>query len=57
MGYTSTEIKRRYNESVYTQMRFMLPIELKDKFKERCEDYEISMRQVVIDIIKEYLEE
>lgn len=57
MGYTSTEVKRRYNDSVYKAVGFVVPIKLRDDFKQRCQDYEISMRQVIMDIIKEYLDE
>lgn len=55
--HTSTEVKRRYNERVYTQIATRVPNELAVKFKERCIERGIPQRQVLIDAIEKFVEE
>ena len=55
--YTSTEVKRRYNEKVYKQFNFRLPIDTADKFKEKCDAMGLSQRQVVLDLVSAFIEE
>ena len=55
--FTSTEVKRRYNEKVYKQINTQLPIELADKFKEKCEAMGIPQRQVLLEMITAFVEE
>ena len=55
--YTSTEVKRRYNERVYTQVGTQIPKELATKFKEKCVEKDIPQRQVLIDAIERFVED
>lgn len=55
MGYTSTEVKRRYNEKVYKQLNVQIPRDLYEQFKESCELEETPVRQVLIRLIEDYI--
>ena len=55
--YTSTEVKRRYNEKVYAHLSYQLPKDLVEKFKEKCAAYEISQASVIRDAIEKFLAE
>lgn len=55
--FTSTDVKRRYNEKVYRQINTQLPIEVAEKFKEKCEALGIPQRQVLLEMITEFIEE
>lgn len=55
--YTSTDVKRRYNEKVYKQINTQLPIDLADKFKEKCEAMGVPQRQVLLEMITAFIEE
>lgn len=55
--YTSTDVKRRYNEKVYKKITLQLPIETVDKFKEKCEEMGVPQRQVFLEMITAFLEE
>lgn len=55
--FTSTEVKRRYNERVYRQINTQLPIEVAEKFKEKCEALGIPQRQVLLEMITDFIEE
>lgn len=53
--YTSTEVKRRYNEKVYSPIGVHLPKDLVAEFKEKCKDDGISQASVVREIIEGFL--
>lgn len=55
--YTSTDVKRRYNERVYKQINTQIPIDLADKFKEKCEALGIPQRQALLEMITAFIEE
>ena len=55
--HTSTEVKRRYNEKVYSQLNFQFPKDLVAKYKEKCERYGISQASVVREAIEKFLAE
>ena len=52
---TSTEVKRRYNERVYTRIYLQVPKELGDAFKDTCDRLGISQRQVLIEAIEYFM--
>ena len=54
---TSTEVKRRYNERVYTRISLQVPKELGASFKAKCEAEGTSMRAVLIEAIENFLGE
>ena len=54
---TSTEVKRRYNEKVYKKLSFQLPNDTVDQFKEKCEALGIPQRQVIMQLIIDFIEE
>lgn len=54
--FTSTDVKRRYNEKVYKQLNTQLPIDLADKFKEKCETMGVPQRQVLLELITSFIE-
>lgn len=55
--HTSTAVKRRYNEKVYSQVSALIPKELAARFKQTCAERDIPQRQVLIDAITKFLEE
>ena len=52
---TSTDVKRRYNERVYSRIYIQLPKELVDPFKAKCQKEGISQASVIADAIAEFL--
>ena len=53
--HTISEVKRRYNEKVYSKLSFQLPKDLVAEFKERCKQDGISQASVVKAAIEQYL--
>lgn len=54
--FTSTEVKRRYNEKVYSQISFSAPKNLVEEFREICRNLEISQASVFKKFIGEFVE-
>ena len=54
---TSTAVKRRYNNKVYSQIKFELPKELVASFKEKCLERGVSQASVVREAIEMFLAE
>lgn len=52
---TSTAVKRRYNEKVYSQVTAQLPKELVSRFKEKCNAEGISQSQIIRKAIEDFL--
>lgn len=57
MSKTSWQVKQKYNERVYARIGVQLDRELVEKFKEKCERYEISQASVIKDAIEKFLAE
>lgn len=57
MGYTSPEVKNRYNNKVYGNIHIQLPKDLVAKFKGRCKRLDVSQASVLKAAIEEFLEE
>ena len=55
--FTSTDVKRRYNEKVYKQLNTQIPIEMAEQFKEKCDAMGVPQRQVLIEMIEAFLAE
>lgn len=55
--YTSTAVKRRYNEKTYRRIYIQLPIALVDAFKEKCRQAGISQASVIKEAIEAFLAE
>lgn len=55
--HTSTAVKRRYNEKVYTQIALQIPKELAQKFTEKCAEECVSKRSVLIEAIERFIDE
>lgn len=55
MGKTSTDVKRRYNEKAYTQIRAAVPKDLAERFKAACESAGVSQASIIKKAIEEYL--
>lgn len=55
--YTSTDVKRRYNEKVYTQISFSVPKEMAAAFKEKCKSDGISQAQILKKAINDFLDQ
>lgn len=53
---TSTKVKRRYNEKTYGRIGISLPKELVNRFKEKCQERNISQAEVLKQAIIEFLE-
>lgn len=54
--FTSTEVKRRYNEKVYSQISFSAPKDLVEEFRELCKEMGISQASVFKKFIGEFIE-
>ena len=55
--HTSTEVKRRYNEKVYSRIGVALPKDLVAKFKAKCERYGVSQASIIREAIEKFLKE
>ena len=53
--HTSTEVKRRYNEKVYSMLHYQLPKDLVAKFREKCAATGISQASVVREAIENFV--
>lgn len=54
--FTSTEVKRRYNEKVYSQISFSAPKDLVEEFREICRYIGISQASVFKKFIADFVE-
>lgn len=54
--HTSTQVKQRYNDKVYTAMTFRVHKELAAEFKQICTDNNISQAQIIKDAMAELVE-
>lgn len=54
--FTSTEVKRRYNEKVYSQISFSAPKDLVEEFRELCKEMGVSQASVFKRFIGEFIE-
>lgn len=55
--YTSTAVKKRYNDKTYTRVTTALPKELAEQFKEKCKQLDISQRQVLLKAVENFVKE
>lgn len=53
---TSTEVKRRYNQKVYSQISVSAPKELVEEFREICRNIGISQASVFKKFIADFVE-
>ena len=56
MSRTSTEVKRRYNDSVYSKIQCELPKDTVAAFKEKCKKTGISQASVILEAIEAFLQ-
>ena len=56
-GKTSTESKRRYNESVYTKIQAQLPKDTVAAFKTKCREAGVSQASVILEAIEKFIAE
>lgn len=54
--FTSTEVKRRYNEKVYSQISFSAPKDLVEEFRKLRKEMEISQASVFKKFIADFVE-
>lgn len=54
---TSTEVKARYNNKVYTQVAYKLPKTLVADFKEKCLKSGVSQASIIKEAIENFLNE
>lgn len=54
--HTSTQVKQRYNDKVYTAMTFRVPNELAAEFKQICVDNDLSQAQIIKDAMQRTVE-
>lgn len=55
--YTSTQVKQRYNQKVYSRLQISLPKDLVARFKEKCEADGIPQAQVIKKAVIDFLGE
>ena len=53
---TSTEVKHRYNQKVYSQISFSAPKELVEKFRGICRNVGISQASVFKKVVADFVE-
>lgn len=53
--FTSTEVKRRYNDKAYTMLSYRIPKETAVAFKAKCAALGISQAQIIKDAIDDFL--
>ena len=54
---TSTEVKRRYNEKVYSKVQAALPKDVVTAFRAKCAEKNISQASVILKGIEDFLRE
>jgi len=52
---TSTDVKRRYNERVYSRIYLQLPKDIVEAFKAQCKATGISQASVLLEAIENFL--
>ncbi len=57
MGYTSTEVKARWNKKHYTQIVASVPKELAEKFKKKCVEKNVSQAAVIKAALEKFIQE
>ena len=57
IGRTSNEVKRRWIDANYSQIRADVPKTLAEAFREKCKRDGVSQAQVIKKAIEKYLEE
>ena len=55
--YTSTQVKQRYNQKVYSRLQISLPKDLVARFKAKCEADGIPQAQVIKKAVIDFLDE
>ena len=55
--HTSSEVKRRYNNKVYSTIQAQLPKELVAEFKTACKERGVSQASVLKQAIESFLNE
>ncbi len=55
--HTSTAVKRRYNEKTYTRIEVAVPKDMAVRFTEKCLQFGVSKRAVLMDAIQRFLDE
>ena len=53
--HTSTEVKNRYNNKVYSQLAVKLPKDLVKDFKEKCAAEGVPQAQIIKKAIEDFL--
>jgi hypothetical protein len=54
---TSTAVKRRYNEKVYTKIQAQLPKDLVAQFKSKCEEVGVSQASIFKEAMEKFIAE
>ena len=54
---TSTEVKRRYNDKVYSKIQCELPKETVAEFKAKCKKENVSQASVILTAIENFIRE
>lgn len=54
---TSTAVKRRYNEKVYSFVSIQAPKELVAEFKAKCQEKGVSQAQVIKEAMQRFISE
>ena len=54
---TSTEVKRRYNDKVYSKVQAELPKEIVSAFRAKCAEKNVSQASVILEGIEKFLRE
>lgn len=52
---TSTEVKRRYNNKVYSKIQAELPKDTVAAFRAKCKETGVSQAQIILEAIEKFL--
>lgn len=55
--HTSTDVKRRYNEKVYSQMAFSAPKDLVTEFRKICKEQGVSQAGVLKQAMQSFIDD
>lgn len=57
MGKTSTQVKNRWNAEHYTRISVSIPKEDGEKFKEKCQQLNVTQAEILKEAVYRFLED
>lgn len=57
MSKTNWKVKDKYNKKTYRSFRTQIPIDLAEKFAEKCKSEGVSMTEIIAKGMEKYIDE